>query len=385
MNKTINITHFGNSIALQFFDYYYAYKQNQNQNSNYQSNITIEFNQPLSTDKINILLVDVDTCFKYRNSSDFNLILIDNFGEPLEVSSYMVLLMLEQHPSAYFLCGGHVEQQHRFANKILSYHHQFQTFVDYITRPFYPQYYEIKKDSKTRTNSIYFINGQTRTNRKFFLQCLNKVCGNEILVRDRIHTYQAHATKLLDCAFESQADQDFRIWLNENITNHDNSNEEKIKYYENSVRIGINNKFGTISPGNFILDEYFSYHCIVYPESSWINNQMMLTEKTGKCCVSKSIPWPIAGANFHNIMHDFGFMTAIDLLPSELQKFDAIEDHHVRYLAQCQAIKWAFDHPEIWLSHQADRIRQNNFENCFNNPLTAKGIKKFDSIIESLK
>lgn len=378
---TINIVHDEDTVSLQFFDYYYAYKQNQYPHSNYKPNIAIKFNQRIDPKYINIALVSFRHCGKFFHQSEFDLILIENSGESLEVASVTVEMMLRTIPMVYFLCSTNLAKDHVLYDKIIEFNHCTQNFLDYIARPFYPQYWGIK-DPLVKSKDICYIHGLNRTNREYFLRCLHQIVGTKLKIKNSIFTPGA-VKKLIDCAFESQQDTEFRSWANENIVNCDYENQDNIEYYSSCPLVGIDKKFGQVAPGNFILDEYFQHQCVVYPESSWINNQMFLTEKTYKCLVTKTVPWPISGANFHALMNTFGFQTAMNLLPKELQIFDTIMDHRERYKHTCNAILWAAEHPEIWNSSEANAIKNNNFERMWNNKLSLVGIEKFDQLIKS--
>ena len=379
----LNVTCDYDTIASQFFDYFYAYRQAQHSHYQYSADVEIKFNQPVTDHDINILVVDLEKCFAYRDCYDFDLIIIDNRAESLETSSYMVYAMLEQHPRAYLLCGSLLHREHACHNKIISYNTDLHFFSDCITRPFYPQHWQTKLRTPTDRLPLCVINGQNTTWRMFFLTCLQKVTTN-LPVRSSIKARGHHARKLRDCAFETTHDQTFRTWLNSHIQHVDLDQEDQIDYYASSIDIGINQKFGRVPPGYFLLDEYYDYHCVIYPEAAWINHQLFMTEKTFKCLASHAIPWPISGAYCHAMMEELGIRTARELLPESLQQFDRMEDHELRYRSQCQAIAWAEQHPEIWSSNQANSIRQNNFEKFYQNSINMPGVEKFNNLIQQI-
>ena len=372
------------TVALQFFDYYHAYCQSLDESKQYEFGGKIVFNQTPSEQYVNILVVNFQQCFQFRNDAQYQIILIDNCADSLEASSYMVLATIERNPRAYFLCGAQVPVSHPYADRIISYNTDISLFLDCLTRPFYPQYYEKAQSRYTERKSICFINGQNRTWRKYFLDCLNEICPGAIPTRNKLHTYGNHAIKLIDCAFESPEDEKFRKWINDHIINQDLNDKEQLHYYESSVPIGIEGKFGKVPPGYFVLEEYYQYHCVMYPEASWINDQLFMTEKSFKCFAAKAIPWVISGANWNSMAHANGFLTAIDLLPEQHQKFDSITDHRERYHAQCQAIKWAIENPAIWTSDRAWQIKQHNFEQLFLCNINISGLQKFHGLVEAV-
>ena len=111
-----------------------------------------------------------------------------------------------------------------------------------------------------------------------------------------------------------------------------------------------------------LIDEYFTYSCVIFPETSWLNNQLFLTEKVVKCFVAKTIPWPVSGANINLLYNNLGFKTAWNLLPRDLQIFDAEPDHVKRTNLCLKAIEWLNHNMEILESDLAKSIVKNNFE-----------------------
>lgn len=377
----LNVIHQFDSIALQFFDYYLAYQQSLARLKNYHAETEITFNQPPDKKFINIYLVPFDQVSHFQ-SAQADLVLIDNAGESLEVASNDVRYLLENNLKFFFLCGAFVSQSLPWADQIIPYNHNLHLFSDCVSKPFYPQHYDLKDINSKSKAAMCFINGQNRTWRNYFLTLLKSANLHGIYIKNSIAT---QSSKLLDCAFESSDDSTFRQYVNDLLPNVDEEQEQKIKYYKNSIAIGADGKFGKIPPGYFLIDEYYLYQCIIYPEASWINDHLFLTEKTWKCCLSKTIPWPISGRNFHTMMNEHGFLTARNLLPPDLQTFDSISDHSVRYVKQLQSIQWAYSHPEIWSSSEADYIRENNFNRFWINDINLVGVKKFDSIVRNCR
>jgi len=376
----LNISFDQDTVGLQFFDYYFSYKQHQESQKNYRSRIELKFNQTPRPDFINIAIVDFQNIDGLLDTSKFDLMLIDNSGESLEVASDQVRNCLAHDPKIFFLCGSFVSGQHKFFHKLIPYNHNLQLFSDCVSRPFYPQHYDLKSIADKPRSPMCFINGKNRTWRQYFLTQLQSSSILDMPIRN---TIAGQCSKLLDCAFESPEDSQFRTYVNDCIENRDDDQTRKMNYYARSIWIGADGKFGKIAPGYFLIDEYLSHHCIIYPESSWINAHLFLTEKTWKCFVSRTIPWPISGSHLHAMMNKFGFMTATNLLPSHLQAFDSISDHKTRYARTVEAIEWAHRHPEIWTSSEADKIRENNFNRFWINDINLTGVEKFDQIVRN--
>ena len=142
----------------------------------------------------------------------------------------------------------------------------------------------------------------------------------------------------------------------------DNSIPEPDHYYDLCPTIGIDGKFGKIAPGYFIMPEYFEYACVIFPESTWQNNELAITEKALKCFYTGSLPFPIGGANVNQLYNDIGFYTAWNLLPDNLKQFDQITDHVTRYQQAVVAVDWLNSNYAVFKSDQArSLINQNQY------------------------
>lgn len=134
-------------------------------------------------------------------------------------------------------------------------------------------------------------------------------------------------------------------------------------YYNRKINLGIDNAFGEAPLGYFGMPEYFKYRCVLFPETTWLNNDLTISDKIIKCLIHRSIPWPIGGANINSQCQEVGIQTAWNLLPPQLQCYDSIEDHAVRYQKLAEAVAWASANPEIFVSDQAKEIVESNFRN----------------------
>jgi hypothetical protein len=126
--------------------------------------------------------------------------------------------------------------------------------------------------------------------------------------------------KLQPSLIESKEDTVFRLTMN---TIYKDTLETFRKTPSSSITVGTDNKFGSVLPGYFILDEYFEYHCIVYPETTWQNDELTLTEKGMKCFYSECLPMPVGGSNINQLYNSLGYYTAWNLLPAKLQSYDS--------------------------------------------------------------
>lgn len=360
VTKKVAITVNSESIGLQIFDLYYAYRQSKD-SLHYLSDIEFFIVDRPQQDSLNIFYsylptIDIDDIEKY------DYIFIDNGGEPLEVLNEITVSLLKKYQNVYLLCGAYLSRSNKLYNSVIPYNHNLSLFKDITFRYFYPSYFEQQKNKiLSRQNNLCFINGQNRGCRHHFKSLLESIDIDVTVLNNITKT----PSKILDCLVESAADTAFREYVNESVVTVDNQHQIENQYYSNAVSVGIKNKFGKIPPGYFILEEYYTHHCIIYPETSWINDELVVTEKTWKCFVSGAIPWIVSGAKSNQHINDMGFFTAWNLLPTEYQEYDNELNHVQRHKKIIAAIQWASSNPEIWHSEKANKIRDLNFRNFF--------------------
>jgi hypothetical protein len=356
----INVTTKNVGISLQIFDALYGYLQSLDP-STYLSKVEITVDAPYSSADRNILFDYMPTEYSKVELTKYDLILFCNGGEPLTVSTKTMGDLIDQK-NVYLITNSYLLSSHSLWHKVLWYPHNAPLCRDFWTRNFYPQYYEnIKNRSITRKSEIVAINGSVRTNRYYFFDLLQQQIPN-ILQLSKIG---ASTHKLNDCQWESEDDTKFRQWVNARY--QDNSIPEPDQYYSKSVTVGIDGKFGSIPPGYFIMPEYWEYACVVFPESTWQNNELALTEKALKCFYAGCLPFPIGGAGINQLYNDIGFYTAWNLLPDHMQKFDKITDHEIRYQRSVDAIGWLNSNRSVFDSQIYKKaIDQNrtNFLTC---------------------
>ena len=367
-----------NCTSLALFDYYYAYRQSANKNNNYQSDseIFIGHNLDFVPDAINIAFYHMPT--KPIQLGKFDFIIVDAGQHHLEVCTAEMHKAFVEIEECYFLTGSVVSNDYPKADKLIPFPYTLP-LRDTWFRPFYPQYYDRHSRSiQDRKKHMIFINGQNRSNRQYMADLLSSTGIN--IRRNNLGS----TSKLIDSFFESQDDTAFRDFVNDYCCNQDDSDHVAQNYYDRSIKVGIDGKFGPSVPGFFLLDEYYQYYCVIFPETAWLNDEVWITEKFSKCAIAKSIPWPIAGANTDVLYNDLGFLTAWNLLPENLQAYNYEPDHAKRYRMCAEAIKWMADHPEILISDRAQALVQHNYEQFFTNTLEAMGPIKFDQIIKNI-
>jgi len=348
----INIHVLTESVGLQVFDRWYAYRQSQNAEDGYRSDVEITFGEP-TKNCVNVAYAYMPE--EWVNPHDYDLILYENCSEGLEVATEEIRGGIIQG-AAYFLSGAYTSTRQRFHGDIIPWSLCHGLFLDRHTRGFYPGFYDRTRRLPRSRHAMWYINGQRRTWRQFALETIkNKV--PDLIVRDTI-SQEIWPTEL--SLFESNEDTKFRLYLDDG-----DMPLEQIDYYSSALPMGINQKFGTISRGWFVMPEYYNYYCTVFPESTWMNSEIQPNEKFFKCCLARSIPFPLGGADTHALYNFYGFETAWNLLPAELREFDSVLDHITRYRKIAEAIEWLDKNPDIFVSVHADQIREKNYTRLF--------------------
>jgi hypothetical protein len=337
----INITVKKDSIDVQAFDSLYAYLQSLSA-PNYKPNIEVKFDAPYTSEDYNILCDYMPDTITEHELTTYDLIFLCNGGEPLTVTSDAMNRLIG-HEKVYFITESYLNQSHSLHDKIICLAHNVQHCRDFWTRRFYPQYFEnMRNRSVARQSKLIAINGTSRANRYWFFELLK----THVPSIQQLSNIGTRIRKLNNAFCESPEDQQFRTWINNQYLN--NSVPEPDQYYNKEIGIGIDNKFGTLLPGYFIMPEYFEYACVIFPESSWLNEELALTEKACKCFYAGSLPFSVGGSLLNQNYNEIGFYTAWNLLPDDLKKFDQIKDHAQRYQQCIHAIRWLNDHPEVF-------------------------------------
>jgi hypothetical protein len=350
----INLTIKKHGVGFQIFDAWYGLLQSLM--PNYESPVEIHVNAPHLSEDFNILCDYMPNDYSEQQLAKYDLIFFCNGGEPLTVSTKTMGNLIDRE-NVYLITNTYLTESHPLKHKAIWFPHNIQTCRDYWTRHFYPQYYEnIKNRSIDRKAGLVAINGAVRTNRHYFFKLLEQQIPNIL----RLSNIGTTIHKLNDARWESVEDTQFREWVNDCY--QDNSIPEPDHYYDLCPKIGIDGKFGKIAPGYFIMSEYFEYACVIFPESTWQNNELAITEKALKCFYTGSLPFPIGGANVNQLYNDIGFYTAWNLLPDNLKQFDQITDHVTRYQQAVVAVDWLNSNYAVFKSDQArSLINQNQY------------------------
>jgi len=369
-----------NLIGLQLFDFLCAFNQYKNKNLNYKLSLDIEIVDQILTfddDTNYILFLNIHKqVFNVDLQLDkFQVILIDNSDEPTMVLSDEMLRILDNYENSFLVCNGNLSEDHYLYNRTLV--GQFDTYksLSYSMSPTYPQYFEFNSIKDHDRKGITYINGANRTYRNFFLELISEYPS--------INTVNNYPAVVETISFDPILSDDDKVFLEFLKTKYADTlfHESENRYYNNSITIGINKKFGTIPLGYFLIPEYLEYHCVCYPETSWVNDEITITEKSVKCFLYEVIPFPIAGVYSHKILNNLGFRTAHDLLPADLQ-FDHIKDHIKRYKVAASAVNWLNQNTQVFKTDTAKQIKLTNKKNLFEGSIINKEVNMLYNIIK---
>jgi hypothetical protein len=367
-------------IGHQIVDAWHAYVQHLNGYSNNTEYVIINSNDTDTVKNndynLSILLGCLGDQITDKMVTTHDIVLICNGGEPIMVSSPAIKELLN-HKNVFLVANSYLTQDHELKNKVVWFPSDVQTCRDYWTRHFYPQYFDSQNWKKNKkTNSVCYINGANRSPRQLFIDYLQDL-KLDIKIKNNLTSQIA---EIGESQWESVEDSEFRLWVNQQynsvlLEKYDNP------YYDNSPSIGIHDKFGKIAPGYFHLPVYFENFCVVFPETTWQNNELCITEKSLKCFYAETLPLPVSGANVNQLYNDLGFYTAWNLLPKKLQKFDHVLDHKQRYLKLSQAVEWLIKNPEVFASDQYTEMTQKNKINFLTCECDYRSIIEFDRLL----
>lgn len=363
------------------FDIYYAYKQYQSRNNGYIADIDIDFIDSLDATPdpaaLNIGWSYMpQTCAEIPYEK-FDLILFDNDHHGLEVCTEAIYQSLDRE-NCYLVAGAYLLPTHNYEHKIIWFPQQFVD-RDCFTRPLYPQYFEkIKSNNTSKSKGLMVINGQSRAHRQYFI---DKLLGTQFHNLEIKNNWSDIISETRTCFFESNEDSIFRDLVMNHYEDARRNETNNSAYYNSSMSIGFNGKFGLKAPGYVLIDEYFDHRCIIFPETSWINHQVFVTEKIIKCFVTNTVPWPIGGAGIHELYNKLGYQTAWNLLPDNFKQFDQEKDHNKRLDLCVAAIKWVDQNPQILNSKMAKKIVKDNYNLYHTDMLDQVGVVKLDQLL----
>lgn len=369
------------AVGLKMFDYVYAWLQSQSKHTNYRVDVQIKISHQINPDCFNILFASMPKA-PLGDLSEYQLVILDNADEPLEASTGVIHDAFITHDHVYLLANSYLSKSHSLNERVIPTIFDNWKFKQYNLTPNYPQYYDFNTNLRAKRLPLTFINGRNSAWRWHFRQCLSR-CLPDIVTRSEM-TQDDMIVETGESYFEGTEDAVFRTWLdNEYVAVSLEQASAYYLYYDQAVKCGIDNRYGVVPAGYFLIDEYFDHHVIVYPETSWLNNQLCVTEKAVKCFYSRSFPAPLSGSEVNQLYNKLGFYTAWNLLPPEHQSFDYNKNHDERYNQMAQAIKWLHDHPEVFETQQAKEMIESNFVHALTWKSVMPGVELLWNIIQS--
>lgn len=366
-------------VGFQIVDALFAYQQSQNPDytTPWRYAITDHYDPKADVNVLGLYMPDHD---HIDNVDLYDLILLNNSAEPLLVATELMYQWVNTKHNCYMICNSLVSDSHAYKNKVLWWPDPISRVRSYWTQKFYPFLYQNVRNKKLpRDQDLIFINGRNDTWRHHIVDLLKK-SGFTATIKSGISN---GPTQTNDSFFESPADSEFRVWANTTYE-HNNILESVNLKFSHPIHVGVDNKFGQVQQANFILPEYFTHRCVIFPETGWQNDELVVTEKALKCFYAGCLPWPIGGRGINQLYNSIGFYTTWNLLPPDMQEFDHIEDHVTRYQALTRAILWLENHREILQSDQVTHMTKCNKENFFACEVDAKGVQDFLQVLEPI-
>jgi len=367
------------TTGFQLIDALYAFYQSQSESGAvpYRFSTTTSYDP---TADFNILCLYMPE--QARDDLDrYDMILVNNSCEPLLVATPTMNEWVSKNPNCYFISNSFLSIDHQYFDKVIWWPDNVMEVRNLWAQHFYPNLYQnLSRIRSEKTSDIIYINGRNDSWRNHVISLL-KEYNSSIKIRSGLgHDIY----KVNDSQFESSEDREFRDWVNEKyVSTVAAENFTKI-YYNKSVEAGIDGKFGSIPPGYLILDEYFIHRCVIFPESTWQNDEVAITEKILKCFYTKSVPWPVGGANVNKLYNDIGFFTAWNLLPDHMRQWDSIQSHQERYAQMVQAMIWLEQNAHVLQSDEAKQIVNNNFENFLLCYTDLTSVERFSKLIRTM-
>lgn len=376
MRKKINFSVANLGHSHEIIDAVYAYYQSQA--PDYQSHVDfVMSNEWTAESDLNIHLDYMPT---QRSDLDaFDAAFYSNGCEPLCVSTEIIRKELEL-PNRFLVCNSLLTHDHPWKDRVIWFPANILACRDLWSRYFFPHFFDNHRLGLAHEprRPMIFVNGQNRSWRHHFSLSLASICP-EIPQHSRISDW-IHETN--DSFFESEEDQHFREYVNDAYKDIIKRNQDS--YYNEYISCGIDSKFGQYPVVYNIFSIFYQYDCVIFPESSWQNDELPITEKALKCFYSGVLPWPVGGSNINSLYKKIGFSTVWDLLPDDLREFDSEKDHLVRYQKLCTAIRWVWEHPFILKTARARELVRSNKEKFLTCFPCVDGVIEFDKILQNL-
>lgn len=364
-----------NNFLTQIFDKWYAYQQSIGNSFCSPYKVTLE--KYVKEADLNICVLHMPSKVP-ADVGLYDIVFLANANEPLIVATSTMVDFLKKD-NVYLLANAYLPSTHQLASKVVWVPDDPLKCLSYWTSSFYPNFYSnMLQCNRVKTKKLVGINGENRSWRHHFFALLQQSIPS-IPIKSSYSTL----VETNDALWESDEDNEFRVFVNDLYEDNITRNLRSL-YYSNSVTIGIDSKFGSIPPGYFILDEYYDYYGVIFPESTWQNNELCITEKALKCFYTQTFPIPVGGANINRYYNELGFYTAWNLLPEDLRLFDTILDHNNRYTQLVRAIEWLEKNPKVFTTNSSIEMLKQNKENLLTNNIEFVMTSKFSNFLNKV-
>jgi hypothetical protein len=313
-----------------------------------------------------------------RDLSRYDAVIYSNGCEPL-IAGTQLLRDRIKNDNVFLACNSYLRSSHPFEDKVIWFPANILVLRDLWCRHFTSAFYQTHEMKSTiqRDQGLTFINGRLDSWRYHLSLKIKESCP-DIPQRSSI-SKSVHETN--DSFFESAEDSIFRDTINNLYNDEIVRNQILSNQY---ITCGIDGKFGSWPPSYFFIPEFFSHRCVIFPESTWQNDEVAITEKILKCFYAGTFPWPVGGSNINLMYNEIGFYTAWNLLPDDLRKFDEEKDHMLRYDLMSQAIAWLSKNQHVMVEPRAQEMLQSNLQHFLTCSPEISSVKKFDLIIRKL-
>ena len=345
-------------VGLEIFDYLLAYSQ---WHSDYNHTLDIELGDP-TPQAFNIAFVSMPQT-ALHDLDHFDIVILDNADEAFGRGTEHLYHALFQFDNSYLACNSILHPEHpqyaklnpRIITSMICWHQHRRTYID----PVYAPSYEFNMEAHN-VGSLVYINGRNRSWRECITQLLQQHAP-EVPHHNIINNSVVSETKF--SWHEDQYDTAMRIQCNDSLVNQKHNNLPPDQRWP-ALPAGVRSRFGEVEFHDRFFDAFRHNAVIVYPESTWQNNVLSLTEKSLRCFLHQRWAMPFGGANIHALFRNQGFETAWSLLPKGLQQFDQCLDHKQRWQQQAQAVQWLAEHPEVFDSDHARNVLLQNKAQC---------------------
>jgi|15BtaG_2_1085339.scaffolds.fasta_scaffold00787_4 hypothetical protein len=361
--KTINIFTIDNlegDYCTQIWEYFYAYYQYQSYPNDTDININFlsdkNFNEiNFSNDALNIVHFSMND-FKYTLRYDlnkFDVVIFDNMFEHLMVSDPDIIKYVLQHDNAYLSVGSYVSNEHHMFEKFIPFQMDIVNCRDWYTNPKVFSSYSFNHINDKKNNLIY-IGAELRSWRKFIIDNLTKN------ININVHQVPQTVVCTRDTNLGDSYTQNFIEYCN-NKYQVTGVEEVENPLYKELIYGHKDRPAGKSLMSAWIIPEFINSKCVVYAESSFVNDEICLTEKTIKCIMTKTHWIFFAGSNAYKLLKEFGLRSVLELIPGGLE-FDCIKNPKERFKKQISLIKYLSEHPEIFDTPEAQNIVNSNYE-----------------------